>query len=201
MILGHKGRASLQLLAATRVAVHAHISQSAQQHDMASSKARPARALKFTAFLLLVLLGQTEQISQRSVARAQPSTAGSPCVVLPKLPLSVGFIDSLPMTAAQLPDGAIRGVLRGVKSWLCGPATTSQSLYADSLRAAIEGHQTLLFEQIRFDTRQFKLAHVLVTDSRVSGDDDRHTWHVRVELSNGAWKVMHASEAPPALFD
>jgi hypothetical protein len=162
--------------------------------------AKHAGALKFTGFLLLVLLGQTEQ-AQLSVASAQPSTVGSPCVVLPKLPLSVGFVDSLPMTSAQLPDGAIRGVLRGVKSWLCGPAMTSQSLYADSLRNAIEEHQTLLFEQIRFDTRQFKQAHVLVTDSRVSGDDDRHTWHVRVELSNGAWKVMHASEAPPAMFE
>jgi hypothetical protein len=168
---------------------------------MLFSKVARTRAAKVAAFLLLLLLGQSKQANHLAVASAQPSGASSPCVVLPKLPLSVGFIDSQPMQSSQMPDLAIREVLRGVKGWLCGPATMSQSLYADSLRSALEQHQTLLFEQVRFDTRQYKLAHVLLTDSRVTGDDDRHTWHVRVALTNGSWKVLHASEAPPALFE
>jgi hypothetical protein len=168
---------------------------------MLFSKVARVRAAKCAAFLLLVLLAQSKQTHSLPVASAQPSGDASRCVVLPKLPLSVGFIDSQPMQSSQMPDLAIREVLRAAKGWLCGPATMSQSLYADSLRSALEQHQTLLFEQIRFDTRQYKLAHVLVTDSRVTGDDERHTWHVRVALTNGSWKVLHASEAPPTLYE
>jgi hypothetical protein len=157
-----------------------------------------ARAAKFAAILLLSLVGRSA-VHDSAVARAQPSAAASQCIVLPNLPLSIGFADGTPIKSLKAQDVAIRDVLRGVKSWLCGPATTSQFLVADSLRSAIEQHQTLVFDQIRFDTQQPKQAHVLLTDSRIA-ISRRHSWQVQVDHVTGTWKVSKASDAPSSLF-
>lgn len=158
-----------------------------------------ARAARFAAVLVLALLGQSKQGNTLAVANAQLSNAASRCVVLPKLPLSVGFSDSTLLKGQPSTDVAIRDVLRGAKNWLCRSATTSQSLQAESLRSAIEQHQTLMFEEIRFDTHQFKRADVLITDSRFA-IKRKHSWRVQVEHANGTWRVAHAIEAPSSLF-
>src|SRR5262245_30133603 len=90
----------------------------------------------FAAVLLGSLLGGGT-LDAAGVAQAQPSPAALRCVVLPSLPLSVGFADGTTTKSLQAQDVAIRDVLRGVKSWLCGPATTSQYMFAESLRSAI----------------------------------------------------------------
>lgn len=158
-----------------------------------------ARAARFAGVILLSLFGQSTQLDGLAVARAQLSSDGSRCVVLPKLPLSVGFGDGSPMKSVYSREEAIRDVLRGAKGWLCGPAMTSQLLNADSLRSAIENHQTLLFEQIRFETPELKRADVLITDSHAA-ISRKHNWRVEIERANGTWHVAHAVEAPASLF-
>jgi hypothetical protein len=159
----------------------------------------PARAAKVAALLLLSLAGQSVPMHQSATAHAQPSGAGAQCIVLPNLPLSVGFADRTSMKSLQAQDNVIREVLRGVKSWLCGPAALSPFLFADSLRSAIELHQTLLFDQVRFDTNNPKQAHVLLTDSRVA-IGRKHTWKVQVDRAGNVWRVSNASDAPDSLF-
>ena len=158
-----------------------------------------ARAAKCAAVLLLSLVGQSSHWNHSGTAHAQPSGAGSQCIVLPNLPLSVGFADRSTMKNLQAQDNVIRQVLRGVKNWLCGPAALSPFLFADSLRSAIELHQTLLFDQIRFDTNQPRQALVLLTDSRVA-IGRKHTWKVQVDRAGGVWRVSNASDAPASLF-
>jgi hypothetical protein len=160
---------------------------------------RRAQAARFAAVLLLSLVGQSKQVNTLAVAKAQLSSVGSPCVVLAKLPLSIGFGDGTPMKSVYSQEAAIRGVLRGAKVWLCGPAMLSQSLDADSLRSAIESHQTLLFEQIRFETPALKRADVLITDSHAA-ISRKHNWRVQVEQTNGVWRVAHAIESQDSLF-
>lgn len=161
---------------------------------------RRARAARFAVVLLLSLFGQSTQANTLGVAEAQLSGAGSPCIVLAKIPLSIGFGDSTQMKSVHSADAAVRDVLRGAKSWLCSSAAVSQSLDADSLRSAIEQHQTLLFEQIRFDSRELKRADVLISDSQAA-INRRYSWRVQVELVNGAWRVAQANEAPSSLFN
>lgn len=158
-----------------------------------------ARAAKLAGVLLLSVVGASGRVDHVATAHAQPAGAGSQCIVLPNLPLSIGFADHSVMKSSQAQDKAIREVLRGVKSWLCGPAALSPFLSADSLRSAIELHQTLLFHQIRFDTHQPRQAHVLLTDSRIA-DDRRHNWRVQVDRAGDVWRVSNASEAPASLF-